>query len=70
MGDGHRQRVGGIFAGDLRTGEEAGDHRVDLRLLGAAHPDHRLRLTIGLVRRAGRWTVTHEHHSFPDRTTP
>ena len=36
----------------------------------AAHPAHRLRLTVGLVRRAGRWTVTHEHHSFPDRSTP
>ncbi len=36
----------------------------------AAHPEQRLRLTIGLVRRSGRWTVTHEHHSFPDRTTP
>jgi uncharacterized protein (TIGR02246 family) len=45
----------------LRCGEPA-----DL----AAHPDHRLRLTLGLVRRDGRWTVTHEHHSFPDRTTP
>jgi ketosteroid isomerase-like protein len=29
-------------------------------------PDHRLRLTIGLRRTAGRWTVTHEHHSFAD----
>ena len=32
------------------------------------HPDHRLRLTIGLRRVDGRWVVTHEHHSFPDRT--
>jgi uncharacterized protein (TIGR02246 family) len=30
----------------------------------AADPDHRLRLTIGLRRDAGRWVVTHEHHSF------
>ena len=29
-----------------------------------AHPDKRLRLTIGLQKRSGRWTVTHEHHSF------
>ena len=36
----------------------------------AARPDERLRLTIGLVRRDGRWIVSHEHHSFPDRTTP
>ena len=28
------------------------------------HPDHRLRLTIGLRKIDDRWTVTHEHHSF------
>lgn len=28
-------------------------------------PDNRLRLTIGLCKREGRWVVTHEHHSFP-----
>ena len=27
-------------------------------------PDRRLRLTIGLRKEAGRWLVTHEHHSF------
>jgi uncharacterized protein (TIGR02246 family) len=27
-------------------------------------PDQRLRLSIGLTRRDGRWTVQHEHHSF------
>lgn len=27
-------------------------------------PDTRLRLTIGLRKRDGRWIVTHEHHSF------
>ena len=31
----------------------------------AGHPDRRLRLTIGLRKEDGRWTVTHEHHSFP-----
>ncbi|MDO3703074.1 nuclear transport factor 2 family protein [Micromonospora sp. C28SCA-DRY-2] len=31
----------------------------------AAAPDNRLRLTLGLRRRAGRWVVSHEHHSFP-----
>jgi uncharacterized protein (TIGR02246 family) len=31
-------------------------------------PDQRLRLTIGLRKIDGRWTVTHEHHSFPDST--
>ena len=30
----------------------------------AANPDNRLRLTIGLQKRDGRWVVTHEHHSF------
>jgi len=28
-------------------------------------PDNRLRLSIGLRKEAGRWIVTHEHHSFP-----
>jgi uncharacterized protein (TIGR02246 family) len=28
-------------------------------------PDKRLRLTLGLHKAEGRWTVTHEHHSFP-----
>jgi uncharacterized protein (TIGR02246 family) len=31
----------------------------------AAHPDHRLRLTLGLRREQDRWVVAHEHHSFP-----
>lgn len=30
-----------------------------------AHPDTRLRLTVGLRKTDGRWAVTHEHHSFP-----
>jgi uncharacterized protein (TIGR02246 family) len=30
-------------------------------------PDNRLRLTIGLRMEAGRWVVSHEHHSFPAR---
>jgi uncharacterized protein (TIGR02246 family) len=29
-------------------------------------PERRLRLTIGLEKRDGRWTVVHEHHSFPE----
>jgi uncharacterized protein (TIGR02246 family) len=35
----------------------------------ARHPEARLRLTVGLRRRDGRWVVTHEHHSFAD-TSP
>ena len=34
----------------------------------AEQPDLRLRLTIGLTKRSGRWTVTHEHHSFADQS--
>lgn len=33
-------------------------------------PDIRLRLTIGLRKVDGRWTVTHEHHSFPHDDVP
>ena len=32
----------------------------------AQQPDQRLRLTLGLRKEGGRWTVAHEHHSFPD----
>ena len=31
-------------------------------------PDNRLRLTVGLRKEDGRWVVTHEHHSFPDKS--
>jgi uncharacterized protein (TIGR02246 family) len=31
----------------------------------AEHPETRLRLTLGLRKEDGRWTVAHEHHSFP-----
>ena len=30
----------------------------------AANPNKRLRLTIGLRKTDGKWTVAHEHHSF------
>jgi uncharacterized protein (TIGR02246 family) len=30
----------------------------------AEHPEKRLRLTLGLRKEDGRWTVAHEHHSF------
>ncbi|XVV16226.1 YybH family protein [Actinoplanes sp. CA-131856] len=32
----------------------------------ARKPDFLLRLTLGLRKEQGRWTVAHEHHSFPD----
>ena len=31
-------------------------------------PDNRLRLTIGLRKQGGRWVVSHEHHSFPNKS--
>ena len=31
-------------------------------------PTRRLPLTIGLRKAAGRWVVSHEHHSFTDRS--
>ncbi|MBG0564588.1 YybH family protein [Actinoplanes aureus] len=31
----------------------------------ARHPGHRLRITLGLCKEAGRWLIAHEHHSFP-----
>ncbi|MEJ2861371.1 YybH family protein [Actinomycetospora flava] len=34
----------------------------------AAHPERRLRLTLGLRREDGRWVVAHEHHSFADES--
>jgi ketosteroid isomerase-like protein len=33
-----------------------------------ATPVNLLRLTIGLRKEASRWIVTHEHHSFSDRS--
>jgi hypothetical protein len=26
------------------------------------------RVTLGLLKQGGRWAVTHEHHSFTDKT--
>lgn len=31
----------------------------------AANPHNRLRMTVGLRKDGDRWTVVHEHHSFP-----
>jgi uncharacterized protein (TIGR02246 family) len=66
------QRQGAMF--ELDTLEvTAGDDvafahallRCDMPEALAADPTKRLRLTIGLRKVSGRWTVTHEHHSFP-----
>jgi uncharacterized protein (TIGR02246 family) len=32
----------------------------------AKNPTKRLRLTVGLRKKDGRWLIAHEHHSFPD----
>jgi uncharacterized protein (TIGR02246 family) len=34
----------------------------------ASDPDNRLRLTLGLRKENGRWVLTHEHHSFPNKS--
>ncbi len=36
----------------------------------ASRPAQRLRLTLGLRKADERWIVAHEHHSFPDTTSP
>jgi ketosteroid isomerase-like protein len=36
----------------------------------AREPEQRLRLSVGLVKTAGAWVVTHEHHSFADASEP
>jgi uncharacterized protein (TIGR02246 family) len=33
-----------------------------------ADPENYLRLTVGLRKQDGRWIVTHEHHSFADKS--
>lgn len=35
----------------------------------ARRPEERLRLTVGLHRDDGSWTMTHEHHSFADKSS-
>jgi len=53
---------------DVTTGEEVAFAEALLICGGtesrAENPERRLRLTIGLRKEEGRWTVAHEHHSF------
>ena len=53
---------------DVTSGGDVGFAHLLIRcstpVVLAQHPDKRLRLTIGLRKLDGRWTVTHEHHSF------
>ena len=68
------QRVGGIFeivSLDVTAGVDVAFARALLRCGTAdelaADPENRLRLTVGLEKRGGRWIVVHEHHSYPMR---
>lgn len=71
------QRSGAVFEVvelDVTAGEDVA-YAFALLRCGTAddfeeHPGRRLRLTVGLRKEAGRWTVAHEHHSFPDGDQP
>lgn len=65
------QRSGAVFEIvelDVTAGTDVAFAHALLRCDTAAglanKPDNRLRLTIGLRKIDGRWTITHEHHSF------
>ena len=57
---------------DVVAGDDVADAHALLRCGTpeefAKKPDMRLRLTVGLRKEGGRWSVAHEHHSFPDDT--
>lgn len=70
------QRAGATFeivSLDVTAGEDVAFARA-LRTPGRfddevrQDPANRLRLTVGLRKESGRWLVTHEHHSFPDKS--
>jgi uncharacterized protein (TIGR02246 family) len=56
---------------DVTSGESVAFAHALLRCGMAADlerdPANRLRLTLGLRKHGSRWTVTHEHHSFPSQ---
>lgn len=70
------QRSGAVFELaelDVTAGADVAFARALLRCGKVPEPsatEPRLRLTLGLEKRDGRWTVTHEHHSFADTSTP
>jgi ketosteroid isomerase-like protein len=71
------QRSGAVFELESREVVEGSDvaFAYALLLCGTAdelkeNPALRLRLTLGLQRLGGRWTVVHEHHSFPHDDVP
>ena len=64
-------KQGGMFqidSMDVTSGRDVGFAHLLVRCstpeVLEKHPDKRLRLTIGVRKREGRWVVTHEHHSF------
>jgi uncharacterized protein (TIGR02246 family) len=66
------QRQGAVFEIvdlDVTAGNDVAFAHALLRCGTSAEldkePDNRLRLSIGLRKENGRWTVVHEHHSFP-----
>lgn len=66
------QRQGAVFdpvSIDVTAGEDVAFAHALLRCGQESelieHPEHRLRLTVGLRKADGRWEITHEHHSFP-----
>ncbi len=63
-----------IVSLDVVAGERVA-YAYALLLCGTAaelesRPETRLRLTLGLRKRDGRWIVAHEHHSFADTSGP
>ncbi|HWM18350.1 MAG TPA: SgcJ/EcaC family oxidoreductase [Ilumatobacteraceae bacterium] len=66
------QRQGAVFEIvdlDVTAGDDVAFAHALLRCGTSAEfdkePANRLRLSIGLRKENGRWTVVHEHHSFP-----
>jgi uncharacterized protein (TIGR02246 family) len=57
-----------ILSLDVTAGEDVAYAHALLRCSTAQelaeHPETRLRLSVGLRKEDGRWTVAHEHHSF------
>jgi len=71
------QRAGAVFEIEELEVVAGGDVAFAYALLRcgseadfAVRPAQRLRLTIGLRKRDGRWIVLHEHHSFPHTDQP
>jgi ketosteroid isomerase-like protein len=68
------QRSGATFALESLEVTAGSDVAFAFALLRCGTPDEnpslRLRLTVGLRKTGDRWTITHEHHSFPHDDVP